>query len=154
MKIGKNVKNIDPMFAYNKEIDVEIDSENPYYMTENHILYTKNKEKLVTANYKINGKFTFDSNVKEIENYAFYNQSGMTEIDLGENLEKIGGQVFYACNALRSIIIPKSVKTISTTAFDNAQNLKEIIINNKENAVEGAPWGCPAGAKAIIWNEK
>lgn len=78
----------------------------------------------------------------------------MTEIDLGENLEKIGGQVFYACNALKSIVIPKSVKTIVSSAFDEAQNLKEIIINNKENAIQGSPWGCPAGAKAIIWKEK
>ena len=154
MKIGKNVKNIDSMFAYNKELDVEIDLENPYYMMENHILYTKGKEKLVTINYKINDKFILDNNVKEIEKYAFYNQSKMTEIDLGENLEKIGGQTFYACNTLKSIVIPKSVKTIVSSAFDETQNLKEIIINNKENAIEGAPWGCPAGAKAIIWNEK
>ncbi len=152
IKMGKNVKSIDPMFAFNKEIDVEIDSKNPYYMTENHILYTKNKERLVTINYKIKGKFVLDNNVKEIENNAFYNQTGMTEIDLGENLEKIGGQIFYNCTSLKSIIIPQSVKSIANSAFEHVQNLKEIIINNKENAIEGAPWGCPAGAKAIIWN--
>ena len=76
----------------------------------------------------------------------------MTEIDLGENLEKIGGQIFYNCTSLKSIIIPQSVKSIANSAFEHVQNLKEIIINNKENAIEGAPWGCPAGAKAIIWN--
>lgn len=151
IKIGKNVSYIDPMFAYRMELEVELDSSNPYYMTENQILYTKNKEKLVTVNYLINGKFTVDSKVKEIESKAFYNQYEMNEIDLGTNIEKLGEETFYNCSKLSKIEIPQSVKTIATNTFSAASNLKEIIINNKENAIQGAPWSCPAGDKAIIW---
>ena len=151
IKIGKNVSFISPMFAYHMDLEVELDSNNPYYMTENQVLYTKNKEKLVTVNYLINGKFTVDSKVKEIESKAFYNQYGMTEIDLGTNIEKLGEETFYNCSRLNKIEIPQSVKTIASNTFSASSNLKEIIINNKENAIQGAPWGCPAGDKAIIW---
>ena len=153
IKIGKNVSQISPMFAYYMDLEVEIDSNNPYYMTENKVLYTKNKDKLITVNYLISGKFIVDSNVKEIEDNAFYNQNGMTEIDLGTNIEKLGEETFYNCSRLSKIEIPQSVKTIASNTFSAASNLKEIIINNKENAIQGAPWGCPAGNRAIIWKD-
>ena len=152
IKIGKNTNSINPMFAYYMEIEVEIDKDNPYYMTENQILYTKNKERLITVNYRIKGKFTIDSNVKIIGNNAFYSQNEMSEIDLGENLETIENEAFYNCSGLKTIKIPHSVKTITSNAFAGMDNIKEININNEVNSIQGAPWACPAGMRVIIWN--
>ena len=90
--------------------------------------------------------------VTEIFNNAFHNQSNMTNIQLPNKIEKING-AFGFCNGLTKIEIPSSIKEISINCFDTANNLKEIRIHKKRGEVEGDPWGCIYGDKAIIWDE-
>ena len=91
--------------------------------------------------------------VKEIANFAFHNQTQMTNIIIPNTVEKIGGS-FNLCTALTSIEIPSSVKEINTSCFANSTNLKEIRIHKKnDGTLTGSPWGCIYGDKAIIWDE-
>ena len=62
-------------------------------------------------------------------------------------------QSFIYCNGLTKIEIPSSIKEISTACFNDSVNLKEIRIHKKRGEVEGDPWGCIYGDKAIIWDE-
>ena len=75
-----------------------------------------------------------------------------TKIKLPNKVEKIG-TAFRICNGLTKIEIPSSIKEISSSCFNDANNLKEIRIHKKRGEVEGSPWGCIYGDKAIIWDE-
>lgn len=151
LKIGKNVDYIDPIFKYmNYSGQVIIDSENPNYMIENNIIYSKNKEKLIAIVYQIQGNFVLNSKVKEIGSMAFHNQGGMTSIELTNNLEIIRNPFNY-CVGLTSIDIPNSV-TIIERAFSYSSNLKEIRIHKPKDSIAGAPWECPLGNRAVIWD--
>ncbi len=150
--LGQNVNNISSMFAYSRySINVTLNN-NDNYIIEDKILYTKNKEAIVTVLKQINGKFIIDSNVKKISWSAFYGQSKMTEIQLTNNLKQIDGSAFSGCTGLTYIDIPKSVTSISTTCFSSCSNLNEIRLNREENSISGAPWGAPKGMKVVYWN--
>ena len=149
--IGEKAENINSMFAYRMfNLNITISEKNPNYIIENRVLYTKNKEKLITALYEINGKFSLIDEVKEIAEQAFYSQDKMTGIDLNK-VEILNSGNFAYCTNLEKIEVPKTIKTINIRTFSNATNLKEIIIHKKENSISDAPWGSPLGLRAIKW---
>ena len=153
IKIGKNVNTIDSMFKYRNYVGtVIIDSENPNYIVENNVLYTKNKEKLVCVLCYIDGEFVVDNNVKEIGESSFYGQYNLTKVIIPNSVEKIEN-TFQFCSGLTEIEIPNSVKEIGVTAFTGSNNLTKIIIHNKKDSISGAPWGAVTGARAVIWEE-
>ena len=90
INIGKNVKSIDSLFRPgNYSGNINIDSQNPYYVIENKILYKKNngkKDILVSVLYKIDGTIELDSKVKTIGYYSFYAQSGLKELVIPEGI--------------------------------------------------------------------
>ena len=90
IKIGRKVKFIASMFKYNYTGSVIIDSQNPYYIIENNILYNKEKTKLYTVLYEINGIFSVINGVEEIADSAFHGQYKLSEIEFPETLKKIG----------------------------------------------------------------
>lgn len=150
--IGKGVTNIDPMFKYmNRSGTVTISEENPNYMVEDNIIYTKDKKQLVTAVNTIKGSFTIPSSVEIIQNSAFYNQYSMTEVVIQNTLKEISGSAFAFCSGLKTITIPSSVEKIGGNCFGSCNNLDKIIINKTQNSISGAPWGATKGAKVVNW---
>ena len=151
--LGEKVEYIDPFFKGTNYLpQVSISSNNPNYSIENNVLYNKDKTELKAVLYNISGKYTVNSNVTKIGNYAFYNQHGMTEVELPNKLIEIGSS-FNLCNGLEKIEIPSSVTSINTSCFSNSSNLKEIRVHKKKGSIIGSPWGCIYGDKAIIWDE-
>jgi hypothetical protein len=67
------------------------------------------------------------ANVSIIGDYAFFNDSALTTITLGENsrLTDIGYAAF-AFTAIRTLVIPASVTTISQDAFADCTNLTSV----------------------------
>lgn len=55
INIGANVSNIASLFEHssNYAFTLNIDKSNSYYIVENNVLYTKNKDTLVSVLYKI-----------------------------------------------------------------------------------------------------
>lgn len=84
VNVGKSLKNIDGNFASgsNWNFTLNIDKENPNYIVENDIIYSKDKETLVGMLYKINGEFTVDSNVKTLGPRAIREQENMTKAEI------------------------------------------------------------------------
>ena len=158
INIGKNVKSISPLFRPgNYSGNINIDSQNPYYVVENKILYKKNnvkKDTLVSVLYKINGTIELDSRVKTIGYYSFYGQSSLKELVVPKGIEKIEASAFTNCPSLLKIEIPKTVKSIGDSCFsDNTSSLEEILIKNKEDSITGAPWGAAKGMKVVQWKK-
>ena len=154
INIGANVSSIASLFEHssNYAFTLNIDKANPYYIVENNVLYTKNKDTLVSVLYKINGTFTVPSTVKIISSGAFYSQSNLTAINLNDGLEKMENSIFDGCSKITSINIPSSVTSIGEQTFSGMNNLSSININKPENSISGAPWGAPKGMKVVNWN--
>jgi len=73
--------------------------------------------------------FPEDSQLKEIKAWGFSN-SGLTSVELPDNLTSIGKYGFYATK-IESITIPASVTTIESSALSGG-NLKEIILKSND----------------------
>ena len=139
-----------------KYIDVE--DGNPFYSSENGVLFTKNKKYLLkfppgrTGLYKIpEGVNTIDenafafSNIEEVimpstmrslKTFAFYN-SYLKSVDFGSGLERIGNPhpesgVFSQCGNLKSISFPKQIKSIGAYAFCES-GLEHVSLNDGLN---------------------
>ena len=64
-----------------------------------------------------------NANCKIIAGSAFYNCSGLTNIEIPSGVTSIGGSAFYNCSSLTSIEIPSNVKSIGSIAFYNCGSL-------------------------------
>ena len=68
----------------------------------------------------------FPSTLETIGNYAFYNCSGITEVDLSQctSLTSIGDYAFYNCSGLTSITLLSNLTSIGNYAFSGCTNLQ------------------------------
>ena len=70
----------------------------------------------------------FEFELKEIPEYAFYDESGITKIVIEEGIEKIGRYAFFGCSSLEELVIPNSVKEITLPLANTLDNLKSLTI--------------------------
>lgn len=70
------------------------------------------------------------SAVKTIGDEAFRYNSGLNDIELGENLLSIGKQAFASVNLLQRIVIPDSCVTIGDGAFEQCLYLGSVTIGS------------------------
>lgn len=151
IKIGANVNYIDPLFKYgNSHGKVTIEKENLKYMVENNVLYSKDKTKLYSVLYLIEGSFYLDEKVEEVDNFAFHNQYEMTDINISKSVKEIKRSFNY-CNKLIKINIPNNVKKIDNNAFTQCNNVESINVDNEKNSILGAPWGAMKGMRVVKW---
>ena len=100
-----------------------VDPENPYFLSEDGVVYTKDKTELVA--YPQNGgiiKYTVPEGVKTIRDCAFYN-TNIEQIEFPDSLEYIGNRAFYYSTGLKSALLKENVKFIGDMAFGNCSNV-------------------------------
>ncbi|MCM1128208.1 MAG: leucine-rich repeat domain-containing protein, partial [Lachnospiraceae bacterium] len=90
-------------------------------------------EKAFYKNTKIKN-VVIGNNVSSIENYAFYGCKNAVAIQLGQKVELIGDSSFRKCTKLKAVTLPKSMEELGKNAFYGCKKLKSITINAK-NAV-------------------
>ena len=64
--------------------------------------------------------------VKKIDEFAFYQCSSLTSINLPESITEIDEYAFCGCSSLTSINLPENLKMIGIYAFCGCCNLKSI----------------------------
>ena len=75
--------------------------------------------------------------------YLFYNCSGLTSINIPENVTSIGRGAFKCCSGLTSINIPKNVTSIREYTFLSCSSLTSINIPEGVTAIENSAfWNC------------
>ena len=106
---------------------INVDANNPNYISEDGILYNKNKTTLIMAP---GGKsnVTIPSSVTSIGASAFYNCRNLTSITIPNSVTSIDVGTFYGCSNLNAITIPNSVTSIGASAFSYCSNLTSITI--------------------------
>ena len=105
---------------------------NPYYSSDDGVLYNKNKTTLIAYPdaKAIPDNFIIPDGVKKLGAGVFEGRK-IKSIKLPETLEEIGKSAFEDCD-LSSIVIPKSVKVIGKSAFfymDDENSLKSVTFN-------------------------
>ena len=155
--IGKGVSNLSHLFKgwggidNAENLEITIDSENPYYKVENNLILTKDGKKVITYCNRYVQTQVVPEGVEEIETSAFSGFRNATEIELPSTLKVIGYQSFADCDSIKVIEIPNSVETIESSAFNLCNILENVIIDKEQGSISGSPWGAPKGERSIIW---
>ena len=88
-------------------------------------------------------RITIGNNITSIEDYAFYGCKNVTSIKMGKSVEIIGASSFRKCTKLTGIVLPKSVDELGKNAFYGCKKLKTItiladsVVDVSENAIKG-----------------
>lgn len=83
------------------------------------------------------------NNVTSIEDYAFYGCKNVTSIKMGRSVEIIGASSFRKCTKLKSIVLPKTIDELGKNAFYGCKKLSTItiqansVVDIADNAIKG-----------------
>ena len=121
VNVGKNVRELPgkAMAGCRAITNITVDSANQYLMSDNGILYNKQKTILYYIPPKNCTRFTCPSTLKKIAPYACYNHvdEGVADVTFNEGLEEIGEKAFYRNTGITQLIFPSTLKVIGDHAF-------------------------------------
>ena len=128
--IGQNVNELgsNAFGGCNKLTNITVNSQNAKYTSENGVLYTKNKDKLVCyPSGKTATSFTVDTACLELSNYAFTNNATLQTLNLN-NVNTINSYAVINCPALATLNAPKtdfiySAGVAATKLTDEAEDV-------------------------------
>ncbi len=144
--IGKTVTDIEELAFYScKNLQaVLVDPENPSYLSENGILYNKDKTELIlfpisyvdyaentlvqTAGEEKTMEYALPTSVEKIGALGFAYAKGLTKITLPQNLKTLGTLAFFRCESLAELRLPKGLTTIGSDAFSYCKKLTYMYI--------------------------
>ena len=119
---------------------VSVDPDSLYLCCEDGVIFSKDKTALIVCAENKTGAYGVPFGVSEIEQYAFYNRGGLTEITLSESLESIGELAFCCCSGLTQMTIPETVESLGFDVFYDCTGLTEINVdpqNPQYSSVDG-----------------
>ena len=115
---------------------INVDSNNEKYMSDNGVLYTKDKKILIQYPSKKEGtEYLILQGVESIGESAFNECTGLTNITIPDSVTSIGNFAFCECTSLTRIIIPDSVTSIGNFAFSYCTSLTSITISNSVTSI-------------------
>lgn len=122
-----------------------ISNENPNYIVEDGIIFSKDRKKLVAfPPYKDCTSYRVPDSVETIGNYAFYACRNIRSIEMPFSIKVIGNYAFSACSSIVSIHLSDSVKTIGNYAFYECTSLSEVWISKSVSRIfSNAFTACP-----------
>ena len=152
MHLGKSVETIGENVFLNSDslTSITVDEENPYFMVDDGVLYSKDKRELLYCPKNFSGIYRVAEEVKRIGKSAFRNCNQLTEIVLPEGLEVIGDTAFYGCTQLKQISLPKSVSQIGAYAYKCCPLQGTLDLMNIKDIGEGAFEGCTGLTSVVL----
>ncbi|MCM1093363.1 MAG: leucine-rich repeat domain-containing protein [Lachnospiraceae bacterium] len=115
--------------------EINVDVENPNYVSESGILYSKDKTTLITCLQSKKGEIVIPNSVTSIGSSAFWGCSGLTSVTIPSSVTAIGNSAFANCSGLTSVTIPSSVTSIGNSAFGNCSGLTSVTIPNSVTSI-------------------
>ncbi len=102
---------------------IDVDKNNENYLSENGVLFNKDKTSLIAYPGGKNGAYTVPGSVTEIGAGAFADCTGLTSITVPDSVTSIGDYAFSHCTGLTNITIPASVTEISDGIFAGCDDI-------------------------------
>jgi len=116
--------------------EFEVEQGNTEYVSEDGVLYNKDKTKLLQyPAAKTGTEFTVPSGVTHLSKGAFYNATKLEKIVLSEELKTIDDNAFSLCRRLENIVLPSGVEYIGNQAFSGCRVLEQINIPSKTTKI-------------------
>jgi hypothetical protein len=122
--------------------EINVDSGNTNYISDQGILYNKDKTSLMLYPKRKAGAYIMPNSVTDIENYAISGCTSLTSVTISNGITFIYGD-FRGCTSLASVTIPNSVTHIDDLAFDGCTSLASITIPSSVTSIDGYAFrGC------------
>lgn len=105
--IPKSVKKIGKgAFSFIEYISsITVDDNNPYFISENNALYSKDKTRLLAyASYSLTSSFIVDEETITIDRYAFTLANRLTSFTLNKKIKTLERELFSGVTSLKKII--------------------------------------------------
>jgi hypothetical protein len=144
---------------------IDVDSSNPNYSSLDGVLYNKNKTILMQYPVGKQGGFTMPGSVTRIGDYAFYNCSGLTSLDVDSSNPNYSSQdgVLYNKNKTAlmqyprgkqgGFTIPGNVTRIGDNAFNGSSGLTSVTIPGSVTSFGSRVfWYCTSLTSVTIMN--
>ena len=118
--------------------NIIFNTENDEYTVVDNIIYTKDMKTIVKCNRtgEDNRKVVIPDTVTEIGDYAFANNSEITELEIPGSVKRIGTCAFANCVNLRSVKIENGVKELGNTCFVGLTALEELKLPGSIDVVD------------------
>ena len=96
---------------------------------------------------------TIGNSVESIGEDTFWGCTGLTSVTIGNSVESIGEYAFYNCTGLASVTIPDSVTSIGYDAFSYCTQLTSVTIGNSVTSIGSSAFrGCKGLTSVTIGN--
>ncbi len=127
VNFSKNVSSIgERAFSYcDSLLHIVADRENPVYLSEDGILYDKDKLTVICCPGGKTGRVTVPEGIWYIGNHAFSGCNSLRQVILPQGVTVIEDWAFSGCSNLISVELPESVVEIGNVAFSGCSSLKE-----------------------------
>ena len=127
--IPASVAVIEPMaFATNNLNTINVDENNPNFMSMDKMLFSKDTTTLVECLKTKSGAVTLPQRTRHLAANAFAYCQNITGVTLPEGLESIGYWAFVDNQHLNNVVIPSSVTHIAPGPFVNCPALNNLSI--------------------------
>ncbi len=145
INISKNISFIDDSAfgGCTSLVSITVDNDNSKYTNNNNdgVLYNKEMTRIICYPAGKEGTtFTIPDGVTNINQYAFYTCSNLTQVNIPYSVTEIEGSSFAMCSNLTTITIPGSVTSIGDYTFHDCSNLTSVIIPDSVTKIGNIPF--------------
>jgi len=130
----------DAFYGCSSLTNIEVGENNEYFISEDNVVYDKEKTTIVIFPAGKSGAYTIPDTVTSLDYEAFEGCTKLTSVTIGKGITSIESYTFDSCTSLTSVIIPDSVTSISRRAFQRCYNLSYIEVganNDKFKTYDG-----------------
>ena len=133
LTIGKDVPTFSIPSVFGDRINnITIEDGSNYFELQDKVIFDKGKAEktLIYLPKGVTGAYTVPDTVDKIGPSAALNHSGLTEIDIGNNVTEIGEKAFYGCSQLAKVTFKATskVEKFGNEAFANCTSLRSITL--------------------------
>ena len=121
----------------------EMDGDNASYSQDGGVIFTKDRNTLVSYPGGRKGAYEIPGSVMGIRAGAFSGCDGLTAVVIPSSVKLISGFTFSGCTELTAVTIPDGMTVIGPFAFQDCNKLKEVTIPGSVKRIyESAFKGC------------
>ncbi len=132
--LGSGVKEIgqDAFYHCSNLLSINVSEENPYYSSQDGILFNKDKTALISFVKKNYILYSIPDGVTEIGAYAFSESSNPEAVSIPDSVTSIGNFAFYNCHGLNVVEVGVGISSIESNIFTGCNSITDIYYRGSE----------------------